>query len=130
MYVALDLLSAAVYSWVAISVTESARGSFARASCGVAALAVAAAIGTLWHEKAWGHWLAAASLCVILGAAGVLLVLLAMSAAFLAGVYGALGQGAFVVALVAWALVVELYILLPAFQLRYLVTSRRLMRRA
>jgi hypothetical protein len=124
VYVAFDVLSAAVYVVVAFGVAQSADGRFERASLCMAGAALAAATGTLCREKTWGHWLAVVSLCVILGAAVILLVLLAISVAFLAGVYGALGKGATIVAIVAMALVVELYVLVPAFQLRYLLGAR------
>jgi hypothetical protein len=52
----------------------------------------------------------------------VVLTLLLMSAAFLAGVYGAIGQGAALAVLATAALVVELCAILPVFQIKYLMT--------
>jgi hypothetical protein len=52
----------------------------------------------------------------------VLLVRIAISAAFLAGVYGAFGQAAATFALVMVALVIELVALLPIVQVKYLMT--------
>ncbi|MEM9488265.1 MAG: hypothetical protein AAGC55_03915 [Myxococcota bacterium] len=45
-----------------------------------------------------------------------------VSAAFLAGVYGSFGQAAAVLALLGAALVIEAVALLPAFQLKFLLT--------
>ncbi|HET7506258.1 MAG TPA: hypothetical protein VFK02_34805 [Kofleriaceae bacterium] len=65
-----------------------------------------------------------------LASACVLIVRIAISAAFLAGVYGAFGQAAATFALVMVALVVELVALLPIVQVKYLMTraGRRVFR--
>lgn len=52
----------------------------------------------------------------------VLLLLLLVSASYLAGVYGSFGQAASALALVVAALSIELIALLPAFQLKYLLS--------
>ncbi|HEY5949786.1 MAG TPA: hypothetical protein VIV40_30030 [Kofleriaceae bacterium] len=52
----------------------------------------------------------------------LLIVRVLVSAAFLAGVYGAFGKAAAMSALIGVALVVELVALLPLFQIKYLMT--------
>ena len=54
----------------------------------------------------------------------VMIVRIVISAAFLAGVYGAFGQAAATFAMVAILLVVELVALLPIFQVRFLMSRR------
>jgi hypothetical protein len=68
-------------------------------------------------------WLLSISGCVLLLLCElVLLILLLVSASYLAGVYGSFGRGASALALVVAALSIELVALLPAFQLKYLLT--------
>ena len=61
---------------------------------------------------------------VLLAFTVVCLVLLVMSSAFLYGTYGAIGRGLGALALVAAALVVELFGLLPLLQLRFHLRAR------
>lgn len=84
------------------------------------ALAVMGA-GTLWGgRRGWLVAVAAGSV-VLLGL--VLLILrIIVSSAFLAGVYGAFGQGAAMTGLLAVALLVELVGLLPIAQIRFLMS--------
>jgi hypothetical protein len=70
----------------------------------------------------WGWRASVAGCAALLILALVLFVLILMSAGFLAGVYGAFGKAASMFALVAAALVIELVALLPAFQLKFLLT--------
>lgn len=84
-----------------------------------APLAMAAA---MLIRAPWSWALGVASSALLLGLALLLLVLTVSSAAFLAGVYGAFGLAASALALVAAALIIELVALLPAFQLKFLLT--------
>jgi hypothetical protein len=69
-----------------------------------------------------GWWIAiVGGSAVLLSTFGLILRIL-ISAAFLAGVYGAFGKGAVVFAIVLVALVVELVGLLPIIQVKYLMT--------
>ena len=68
-------------------------------------------------------WIAAIVGCVLLLVLElVLLLLLLASASYLAGVYGSFGRGASALALVVAALSIEFVALLPALQLKYLLT--------
>lgn len=123
IYLTLDLLFAAVYVLISRTVARSADGTFELASLGFAACAVAMAAGAaLRHRAAW--WLGVGGCVLLLLGATALIVLLGASAGYLHGVFGALGQAAAVIALVGAALVVELYLLLPLFQLRWLLARR------
>lgn len=85
------------------------------------------------HEpRRIGWWIAVASASLLLAATALLIVRVLISAAFLAGVYGAFGKAAAMSALIGVALVIELVALLPLFQIKYLRTraGRRVYARA
>jgi hypothetical protein len=69
-----------------------------------------------------GWWLAVVSASLLIAATILLIIRVLVSAAFLAGVYGAFGKAAAMSALIGVALVVEIVALLPLFQLKYLRT--------
>lgn len=121
VYAALDGLFALLYLWIP-SLFQASDRSFHLFSAGLAlALAVAGA-GTA-ARRSWGWWMGIGGCVALIVGALTLLALLVSSAAFLWGVYGALGRGASLGALVLTLLVVELYLLLPAFQLKYLLSA-------
>ncbi|HEU4731053.1 MAG TPA: hypothetical protein VFT22_24330 [Kofleriaceae bacterium] len=72
--------------------------------------------------KRRGWWIAVIAGSAALLSTSLLIVRIAISAAFLAGVYGAFGQAAATFALVMVALVIELVALLPIVQVKYLMT--------
>jgi hypothetical protein len=69
-----------------------------------------------------GWWIAVVAGSAVLLSTVVLIIRIVVSAAFLAGVYGAFGKAAATFALVMIALVVELVALLPIVQVKYLMT--------
>ena len=69
-----------------------------------------------------GWWIAVIGGSAVLLSTVALIVRIVVSAAFLAGVYGAFGKAASTFALLAAAVVVEVVGLLPVFQLKYLMT--------
>lgn len=69
-----------------------------------------------------GWWLAVGAGTGILVVTVLLIVRVLVSAAFLAGVYGALGKAAAMSALIGVALVIEIVALIPLFQVKYLMT--------
>jgi hypothetical protein len=85
----------------------------------VASLAMAA--GMLAGGRR-GWWAAIAGGSFALLSLILLIIRIAISAAFLAGVYGAFGKAAATFALVMMALIVELVALLPIVQVKYLMT--------
>ncbi len=119
-YAGLDLLFAIAYLVIA-RVARSTDGSFEAGSYVLAAAIAAAGVGCAFVRGEIGWWLGVGG-CVILLTGGLLLItLLILSAAFLAGVFGALGNGAASMSILIAALVVEAYVLLPSFQLRWLL---------
>ena len=85
----------------------------------IATLAMAA--GTLLGGRR-GWWIAVIGGSAVLLSTFLLIVRIVISAAFLAGVYGAFGKAAATFALVMIALVIELVALLPIVQVKYLMT--------
>lgn len=69
-----------------------------------------------------GWWTAIVAGSAVLLSTFLLVVRVVISAAFLAGVYGAFGKAASMIALVAIALVIELVALVPIFQLKFLMS--------
>jgi hypothetical protein len=124
VYAALDVTFAAFYVWASRTLLPSSDGVFEAISAGFAGAAGAMAVGTLARRR-WGLWLAVAGCAALLVGAIALLVLLGMSVGFLWGVYGAIGRGAASLVAVGMALVILLYVLLPAFQLRWLLSEGR-----
>jgi hypothetical protein len=79
------------------------------------------AVGTvLGTPRGWKIAVIAGS--AILASTFLLIVRIAISAAFLAGVYGAFGRAAATFALVVIALVIEIVALLPIVQVKYLMS--------
>ncbi|MEO8707115.1 MAG: hypothetical protein ABI867_44220 [Kofleriaceae bacterium] len=79
------------------------------------------AAGTLFGKRK-GWWLAVISGSVVLLSTILLIARILVSAAFLAGVYGAFGKAAATFALVAVALIVEVVALLPICQVKFLMS--------
>ena len=84
----------------------------------VAGLVMAAGM-VLGGPRGW--WIAVIGGSLALASVALLIVRIAISAAFLAGVYGAFGKAAATFALVMIALVIELVALLPIVQVKYLM---------
>lgn len=84
------------------------------------------AIGTLVGGR-FGWWFGVIGGSVVLASSIMLIARILVSAAFLAGVYGAFGKAASTFALVAVALLVEVVALLPICQVKFLMsrTGRR-----
>jgi hypothetical protein len=85
----------------------------------VATLAMGA--GTLLGGR-HGWWIAIAGGSAMLLSVIVLIARILISAAFLAGVYGAFGKAASTFAIVAVALIIEVVALLPIIQIKFLMT--------
>jgi hypothetical protein len=124
------LLSALVALWIGLGVTPSRSSAFTIAFVAVETLGaiggfalVAAAITRRGLVAA--RRLAIVTASVQLALAVVVVVLLVLSAAYLRGIYGALGEGLAWVSVVAAALVVEALALVPAIQLVVLLGRRR-----
>jgi hypothetical protein len=123
LYGVLDLGFAAFYAWVGFVLAPGRSRPFDVGLALVCALLVVAGVGLLLRAR-WGRAAAIAASALLLAFSAAVLVALVASAAYLRGVYGALGQGMAVLTLIIAALVVELFALLPLFQLRFLLGRR------
>jgi hypothetical protein len=119
IYGALDIVFAVVYAAAILLVVPNRLPSAQIHLWSLPIAAAAMAAGTLLGGKR-GYWIAVAGGSLQLLSLVVLIARVLLSAAFLAGVYGAFGKAAASGALVGIALVVELVGLLPLFQISYL----------
>ncbi len=71
-----------------------------------------------------GWWTAIAGGSLVLASAFLLIARILVSASFLAGTYGAFGKAAASFALITVLLVIELVVLVPIFQVKYLMSRR------
>jgi hypothetical protein len=119
---ALDLLLGTIYVVLASKV-PSATSSFAVILGLMAAGLGAGALGLL-SRRPWGWWLSLAGCGLVLVVAFGLMIVIASSLGYLAGSFGALGKGAAALGAGAVLLSVELFVLVPAFQVWWLLTPR------
>lgn len=124
LYGLLDLSFAALYLLFGLWLTPGRSHLFNAALLTVSALLAAGGVGLCLRAR-WGRPLAIAASSVLLLFAAVTVLLLVASAAYFKGVYGALGQGIALVSILVAALVVEGFVLLPIFQLRFLLGRRQ-----
>ena len=126
LYAGFDFAMAGVYALLMIQAPTRHAGQ-AALLWGTVGAVVLAGVGMLWRSR-WGWRAAVAGCTALLVIAVVILVLILLSASFLSGVYGSMGRGAAMMALLAGALVIEVCGILPAFQLKFLFTraGRRL----
>jgi len=121
IYGGLDALFAAVYAIAIWKVIPNRLPSAAIHLWMFPLATLAMAAGTLLGTpKGW--WIAVIGGSVVVLAMVLLIVRILISAAFLAGVYGAFGKAAATFALVMIAVVIELVALLPIVQVKYLMT--------
>src|SRR5690606_11782446 len=120
IYAGFDFLFAAIYAGLLLQVPtrHAVHGALLWGTVGAVPLAGA---GMLWPHR-WGWRVAAAGCGAVLLVGAALLGLLLLSASFLSGVYGGMGKGAALIALLVGALVIELVGFLPALQLKFLMT--------
>jgi hypothetical protein len=122
VFLFLDLVFAAIYIGVA-PLAHSADGRFEAGSL-VLGIALALAGAGIAVRRPWGWWLSVAGCAVVLLGAVILLLLLGASIGFLWGTFGAIGKGAASMTLIIMALVIEIYVLVPGFQLAHLLSAR------
>jgi hypothetical protein len=118
-YAAADLGHAALYALAAALSPTPAVGPRAVVLTFAAFLATTG-VGLLLRAR-WGRLLGLATSVALLACAFMSISLLVASAAYLRGIFGGLGEGAALLCLVAAALVIEFMVLLPAFQVRFLL---------
>ena len=121
IYAVLDLVMASLYAVVLFGLIPSRHG-WVQALSALLVVAAGAMAASMLVRRPWSWWAGVAACTAQLLLAVAFLVLTLLSAAFLAGVYGSFGQAAAALSLLAAALVIELIALLPAFQLKFLMT--------
>jgi hypothetical protein len=121
IYGGLDLLFGAVYAVVISEVIPNRLPSAAFHLWTLPVCTLVMGAGTLAGGR-HGWWTAIVGGSALLLSVIVLFVRVLISAAFLAGVYGAFGKAASTFALVSIALVVEVVALLPIVQIKFLMT--------
>ncbi|HEX4452164.1 MAG TPA: hypothetical protein VH143_14910 [Kofleriaceae bacterium] len=126
IYAGLDIAFTALYAVIIVTVIPTRIRSTALQLWSLPLCTIIMALGTasIFAAKlrARGRKLAIAGATLMLASTILLIVRVLVSAAFLAGVYGAFGKAAASFALVAVALVVELVALLPIVQVKYLLS--------
>lgn len=121
IYAGLDFAMAALYMVLLFVIIPSRHGWVQVLGGGLSAAAVLMG-AAMMIRRSWSWWLGVAACAALLLLAVLWLGLTVLSASFLAGVYGAHGRAASLFALVGAALIIELVALLPAFQLKFLMT--------
>jgi hypothetical protein len=116
----LDALFAALYIGVT-RLAASADGRFEAMTIVMGIAILAAGVG-IASRRPWGWAMSIAGCAVVLLGALALSVMLAASVGFLWASFGSIGKGAGSMCLIMIALVVEIYVLLPAFQLAWLLS--------
>ena len=122
IYGVLDLAFVSLYLLLAI-VLVPARNTSGMVLQWLLVLTMAAACVGSFSRTRRGWQLALVGCASLLLAECVLLILLLMSASYLAGVYGSFGLGASALTLVIVVLSVQLVAFLPALQLKYLLSK-------
>ncbi|WP_152629691.1 hypothetical protein [Haliangium ochraceum] len=120
VYAGFDLLLAVLYALLLFVVVPNRIG-WAQVLFALVCAALAAMGAAMLLRRPWSWWLGVGACLSLLALTAVLLLLLVMSAALLAGVYGSFGQAGALLTLVIAALVIEGLALLPALQLGYLL---------
>jgi peptidoglycan/LPS O-acetylase OafA/YrhL len=126
IYGALDQIFAVIYAYAVWKVIPNRLPSASLHLWSLPVLAQLMALGALavWVPRArkiaW--WVAVIAGSALLASSIVLILRIVVSAAFLAGTYGAFGKAAASTAMIGAALVVELVALLPLFQVKYLLS--------
>jgi hypothetical protein len=121
IYGGLDLLFGVTYAIVVWKVIPNRLPSASFHLWTLPACTLAMGAGTLLGGR-YGWWTAIVSGSALLLSIIVMIVRILISAAFLAGVYGAFGQAASTFAIVAVALIIEAVALLPIIQIKFLMT--------
>ncbi len=126
VYLGLDVVFAVVYAVILVAVIPTRIASTAIQLWSLPLCTILMGLGTasIFAPKlrARGRKLAIVGGSLMLASTIVLIARVLVSAAFLAGVYGAFGKAAASFALVAVALTVELVALLPLVQVKYLLS--------
>jgi hypothetical protein len=121
IYGGLDLLFGAAYAIIISEVIPNRLPSAAFHMWTLPVCTLVMGAGTLYGGR-HGWWTAIVAGSALLLSVIVMIVRVLISAAFLAGVYGAFGKAASTFAMVCVALMVEVVALLPIVQIKFLMT--------
>ncbi len=121
IYGGLDIVFAALYAVLIIKVIPNRLPSAQVHLWTLPVLTFGLAVGTLVPRRE-GWWIGIVSGSLLLLSTILLITRILISAAFLAGVYGAFGKAAAMTSLVAVALIVEVVGLLPIVQIKFLMS--------
>ena len=110
-----------LYAYVLFALIPNRLGWVQFAS-GLVVLAPVVMAASMIAHRQWSWWSAVAGCSALLILTVVFLIAILMSASFLAGVYGSIGKAASSVSLIGAALVVELMGIVPALQMKFLMT--------
>jgi hypothetical protein len=113
-----DLGLAALYGWLGFHLLPSRSPLFNGVLGLVVALLALSGLSLLLGAR-WARAVGLAASLTMLGFVSWILLGLVASSAYLAGVYGPLGKGMAVLSIGIAALVVEVFALVPLFQLRF-----------
>ena len=119
IYAALDLLLAGVYLLVFLHLAPSRSAGFTALAVGLCGLLAAGGVATLLPGT-WARRLAMTACGVMVAACALLITLLLMSAAYLHGIYGGIGQAGSAIAILVAAVALEAVGLVPGLQLAHL----------
>jgi len=121
IYISLDVLfgvlQAGLIMWVIPNRLPSAAVHLWTLPVGMIGMAAGMIVG---GRRGW--WIAVVAGSLVLFSTILMIVRILISAAFLAGVYGAFGKAAAMTALIGVALIVELVALLPIVQIKFLMS--------
>ncbi|WP_428261815.1 hypothetical protein [Haliangium sp.] len=121
IYAGLDLIMALLYAVLLFGLIPN-RHAWVQVASGALVVACLAMATAMLVRRPATWWVGVAATTALLALAVLWLVLTLMSAAFLAGTYGSFGQAGALFTLMGAALIIELVALLPAFQLKFLMT--------
>lgn len=126
IYLALDQIFVVAYFYVVIAAIPNrlptAKANLYAVPILLQLVALGAATILVPSLKKIGWWIVVVGQSVLLAVTVLLIVRVLISAAFLAGTYGAFGKAASMTALMGVAIVVEVVGLLPLFQIKYMRT--------
>lgn len=127
IYLALNQLFVVIYVYLLTAVIPNRHASAAIHLYALPVLVQGMALGMAARllPRSWwriGWWIGVVCGSLVLLATILLIVRVLVSAAFLAGVYGAFGKAAATSGLIGVALIVEVVALVPLFQVKYLMT--------
>jgi len=129
VYGVLDLVFAGLYLYVFLKLVPSRSGLFTAVAVAVSLVNALGGAGMFLAAR-WAKRVALAASLIMLAACFALVLLLALSAAYLHGIYDGVGQAGAAIAILAALVAIEAVGLLPALQLAHLWRRRQALRQS